>query len=354
LDLSFHDIMPAPVPQSSALSVGAGYARRLFTVVENFGLPRNGLLHHAAGALSDWEPSQARIPLPALLALFHSALALTGRRDLALEFGRMARPDTFDVLGYALMTCRNLGEAIELVPLYRRVVFDSGYSETQFAVAEGRARLAWVVLPEAQHPGLPYDELLAESLIASWCGFGRWITGTDMPLLEVRFRHAAPADPRPFASFFACPVVFGADENAVHFDARLLAQPLLQADAKLNLAMRDQARKAMEQNREENAETQQVRKSLARLMPKCEASLNHVAADLGMNPRTLQRRLAGADFSFQAILDDTRRELAQVYLRDAALSALDVALLLGYAEQSSFTRAFRHWFGSTPSAWRNH
>jgi AraC-like DNA-binding protein len=118
--------------------------------------------------------------------------------------------------------------------------------------------------------------------------------------------------------------------------------------------MRDQAHKAMEQNREENAETQQVRKSLARLMPKCEASLNHVAADLGMNPRTLQRRLAGADFSFQAILDETRRDLAQVYLRDAALSALDVALLLGYAEQSSFTRAFRHWFGSTPSAWRNH
>ena len=71
-----------------------------------------------------------------------------------------------------------------------------------------------------------------------------------------------------------------------------------------------------------------------------------------MTPRTLQRRLAGADYSFQDVLDATRRELAQVYLRDPALSALDVALLLGYAEQSSFTRAFRHWFDVTPSSWR--
>ncbi len=345
--------MPAPAPHVPALSVGAGYARRLFTVVENFGLPRDGLLRHASANLGGWEPSQARIPLPALLALFHSALALTGRRDLALEFGRMARPDTFDVLGYALMTCRNLGEAIDLVPLYRRVVFDSGYSETRFAVKDGCAKLAWIVLPEAQHPGLPYDELLAESLIASWCGFGRWITGTDMPLLEVRFRHDAPADSRPFASFFACPVVFRAGENAVLFDGSLLTQPLLQADAELNLSMRDQARRAMARSRGEHDVAQQVRQSLARLMPKCEANLKHVALDLGMNPRTLQRRLASADFSFQAILDETRRDLAQVYLRDAALSALDVALLLGYAEQSSFTRAFRHWFGSTPTAWRN-
>ena len=45
-------------------------------------------------------------------------------------------------------------------------------------------KLAWVVLPEATHAGLPYDELLAESLIASWVGLGRWITGAEMPLAE--------------------------------------------------------------------------------------------------------------------------------------------------------------------------
>ncbi len=345
-----------PQPASTAATkpgVGAGYARRLCDLVERFGLPRQVLLRHAAAELGEWDPAQSRIPLPALLALFRSALILTGRRDLGLEFGRHVRPDTFDVLGYALMTCRNLGEAIGLVPLYRRVVFDAGYSETRLSEHGGIVKLAWVVLPEATRAGLPYDELLAESLIASWYGFGRWITGAEMPLAEVHFRHTAPHDTQPFAGFFGCPVRFAAGENALLFDSALLAQPLLQADVELNLAMRDEARKAIDRSRSEQDIAAQVRKLLAPRLPKCETTLKHIAAGLGITPRTLQRRLASADISFQEVLDATRRDLAQVYLRDPALSALDVALLLGYAEQSSFTRAFRSWFDITPTAWRN-
>lgn len=336
----------------TALCVGAGYARRLFDLVERFGLPREVLKKHAAAQLDGWEPTQPRIPLTALLALFESALTLTGRRDLGLEFGRQARPDTFDALGYALMTCRNLGEAIGLVPLYRRVVFDSGYSETLIGREGADVKLTWVILPDAGRAGLPYSELLTESLIASWYGLGRWIAGAELPLREVRFRHGAPEDPLPFANFFGCPVRFGAGENALLFAPELLAQPLVQADAELNLAMCNEARKAIERRQGESGIAAQVAQMLAPRLPKCEATLKHVAAGLGITPRTLQRRLASADFSFQTVLDDTRRELAQVYLRDPALSALDVALLLGYAEQSSFTRAFRHWFGTTPSAWR--
>lgn len=346
--------MPRASPPSPAvqLSVGAGYARRLFGVVESFGLPRTLLLRHAGAALGRWEPQQPRIPLAALVALFRSALTLTGRRDLALEFGRQARPDTFDVLGYALMTCRNLGEAIGLVPLYRRVVFDDGYSETLVGTEGNIAWLAWVVQPGIRSTALPYEPLLAESLIASWCGFGRWITGADMPLVEVRFRHPAPEDTAPFRSYFGCPVRFDAGENSLRFDRCLLAQPLLQADTDLNLAMRDEARKAIARRHGNDALAVRVGQALAPLMPKCEASLKHVALALDMAPRTLQRHLAGAGYSFHELLDAARRELAQVYLRDPGLSVLDVALLLGYAEQSSFTRSFRSWFGTTPSAWR--
>jgi AraC-like DNA-binding protein len=284
--------------------------------------------------------------------LFRSALALTGRRDLAVEFAREVRPDTFDALGYALMSCRDLGEAIALVPLYRRVVFDAGYSETVFSVGERSAKLAWVVLPQAAQAGSPYCELLAESLVASWFKLGCWIAGTELPLREVRFAHAAPDDRVPFERFFDCPVRFACGENALLFDRELLGRPLTQADAALNLVMREQARRIIEQLQGEPGLAGQVRQILMRLMPRCEATLPRVAAQLALTPRTLQRRLDAGGLAFHALLGAARRELALLYLRDPALSVLDVALLLGYAEQSSFTRAFRVWFGVAPSVWR--
>jgi hypothetical protein len=73
--LSFHDTLRLTVPHqatdpAAAPGVGAGYARRLCELVERFGLPRQGLLRHAGPDLAGWDPAQARIPLPALLALF--------------------------------------------------------------------------------------------------------------------------------------------------------------------------------------------------------------------------------------------------------------------------------------------
>lgn len=341
-----------PVTSRAGPGANPAYARRLLALVEGFGLPRAALLRHAGVEMPERAGTPARLPLSALLALFGSALSLTGRRDLGLEFGREVRPDTFDALGYALMSCRDLGEAIALLPLYRRVVFDAGYSETAFSVGQDSARLAWVVLPRAAADGPAYCELLAESLVASWFKLGCWITGSELPLHEVRFVHPAPADPRPFERFFGCPVHFASGENALLFARALLARPLAQADAALNLEMRDRARQIIEQLQGEPGLAGQVRQALMRLMPQCEASIERVAGQLALTPRTLQRRLDASGLSFHALLGEVRGELALVYLRDPALSVLDVALLLGYAEQSSFTRAFRVRFGMAPSVWR--
>jgi AraC-like DNA-binding protein len=56
--------------------------------------------------------------------------------------------------------------------------------------------------------------------------------------------------------------------------------------------------------------------------------------------------------SFQSLLDETRFQLAKSYLLDSSLDLVEMALLLGYSEQSAFTRAFRHWTGMAPAQWR--
>ena len=77
-----------------------------------------------------------------------------------------------------------------------------------------------------------------------------------------------------------------------------------------------------------------------------------MAALLEITPRTLQRRLRDEGRSFKQVLDALRRDLAPVYLADPGLSSLDIASLLGFAEQSSFTRACKEWTGHTPTQYR--
>ena len=77
-----------------------------------------------------------------------------------------------------------------------------------------------------------------------------------------------------------------------------------------------------------------------------------IAAVLGMSERTLQRRLTAEGTSFQLLLDDTRRELARHYLGQRTVSLADIAYLLGFSDQSSFFRAARRWFGSSPRDYR--
>ena len=77
-----------------------------------------------------------------------------------------------------------------------------------------------------------------------------------------------------------------------------------------------------------------------------------IAALLGMSERTLQRRLVAEGTAFQRLLDDTRRELARHYLGQREVSLADSAYLLGFSDQSSFFRAVRGWFGSSPRQYR--
>jgi AraC-like DNA-binding protein len=94
------------------------------------------------------------------------------------------------------------------------------------------------------------------------------------------------------------------------------------------------------------------RASLVSLIRDGQTSLAALAEAHHLSPRSLQRRLAEQGSSFQHLLDSTRQQLAEAYLRDPHLELAEIALLLGYSEQSAFARAFRQWTGLAPAQWR--
>jgi AraC-like DNA-binding protein len=83
-----------------------------------------------------------------------------------------------------------------------------------------------------------------------------------------------------------------------------------------------------------------------------ELSEMEIAQHLHMSRRTLQRKLAEAETTYQKLIDDTRRELALSYIEDPRHSITDITFMLGFSQQSAFTRAFKRWTRLPPTDYR--
>jgi AraC-like DNA-binding protein len=98
--------------------------------------------------------------------------------------------------------------------------------------------------------------------------------------------------------------------------------------------------------------SQRVREEITKGLPRGEPRREDIARALHLSERTLQRRLHDEGSSFQELLEDTRRDLARRYLRQRQLPLAEAAYLLGFAEQSTFQRACRRWFATSPHKYR--
>lgn len=97
---------------------------------------------------------------------------------------------------------------------------------------------------------------------------------------------------------------------------------------------------------------EQVYSILRPLIVSQTCSSEHLASMLSLHPRTLNRRLEEQGTSYREIVGNLRYEVAKQFLLDSNMPLIKISTMLGYADASVFTRAFRRWSGITPSAWR--
>lgn len=268
---------------------------------------------------------------------------------LGLAIAQGIGPRHFGVVGYIALACANLGEALRRLERYHALVYDINL-----------ARLSWqadrVCIDWGTERGRP-GQLVDETALAALVHLARDLTGTpagspNWPLLEMWFVNPAPPDRAPYDAFFGCPVRFGQTHSRIAFASSYLALPLRKSDPDLLAFLDRQAEALLQQMNRLPSALEPVRQALVHQIREGQTSLAALAQALGTSARTLQRQLAAQGLSFQGLLHDTRRRLAEEYLRDPALDLAEIALMLGYSEQSAFTRAFRDWCGCTPGQWR--
>lgn len=340
--------MQAPVPLAGSISIA--YVQGLVDHLERRGVAPQRLLAGVQLEPSILDQREARIAASVYVDLLELGLALSGDADLGLHLGETVRPGHFGVLGYLLMSCATLGDALHRQARYAELVGSLGRvelaDEPPRAGYEPLVRHSWEpLLPRQQRQ-------LAEETLACWLRFGHWISGLEQAPVEVRFRHPAPADTTEHRRIFRCPVLFGQADNALVFPRRLLALPLGQADSQIQRTLDAYAGRLLESIRRGEGVLERARQCLAERLPEQAVDLEALAGELALSPRTLQRRLRDSGLSFSRLVDETRQQLVLHHLRDPALELADVASLVGFSETGSLARAFRRWTGQSLGQYR--
>jgi len=255
------------------------------------------------------------------------------------------RPASFDVVAYAMMSSPNLLGLLERLVRYVGIVSDAA----NLAVTEDQEGCRMIL--ELFGGGQPVPRQRFEFDLMTILAFSRWVTNRDLRPLALELRFPAPADLRPYQDAFKCVLRFNARWNALLFARADMMAPLPTAHPVLAGVHERLAAEHLQ--RLDHTETRgQTRAAIIRRLPDGEPRRKDIAEALKMSERTLQRRLEAEGTSFQRLLDDTRRELAQQYLGQADVSVADTAYLLGFHDQSSFFRASKRWFGTSPRHYR--
>lgn len=333
-----------PPTQPSQASVSASLTQAILHAASRLGLERGALLDACGLHDEQLADPDARVPFSAQERLWHELDERLQHAEPGLLLGRNLTPGPFSVLNYLLQSSATLGDALSAALRYQRLGGEGGELQVE---ERGEALL---LLYRPLHPQHPATRIRVLAMMACWVQMTTPLLD-GFHLLGAQFRHAAPADLAPYREVFACPLQFAADDYAIALPRTLRDVPLVQANPPLQQLLRQHA-EALLARLPSASLSARVIGLLGEQLAHGEPDRGELARCLHLSERTLQRRLAEEGCSYQQLLADTRRQLAEQHLREGRLPAAEIGLLLGYSEPSVFFRAFRQWTGLTPGEYR--
>ncbi len=299
-------------------------------------------LHAAVGPLP--EDPAALVPQRSYLALWEDALAQYGDPALPTVLALAIPFGAFGALDYLVGSADTLGGCVESARLHFAMVASDVWLDVHALDAGVRS---------VQVRGLPdLPPAIFEFTLASILGRLRHLGGDAFAPLHVGLPVPRPAhDPRRDSAYGKA-LVYGYPCAEIVMSAQTWESPCADADPYLHATLRQLAQQLQVHKPADSPLESALRMRLRGALAKGQADAGQMARLLGVSERTLQRRLTEIDRSYTQVVEDFRREESARLLSDRSLHLVEVAARLGYAEQTSFTRAFKRWHRTTPGSWR--
>lgn len=327
-------------------TVYASSINAVLQVAERFGVRREEIL-----ALDQLQPGWLqhggdRLPVARMFDIYRLAAQLSGHEDIGLYVGRAQYFGGLNLLLYMSTICHSFRDYLNLVPSILKLRGDIGEVAIQ---RDGEMiRLEWLPMQDETRQ----ERYLSDEVLYSSQAIVNTLCVDPIPVRRAHFTYAAPADKTQLELAFGTDLHFGQAVSCLFFDRAALNSPVIKLDYELSQDVTNALRDLFEEEQASDPFLHTARQAIVRALPAGEVSIDGLATELGVSRRTLQRRLTNRDTHFMQVLAEVRTQLATRYLADKRLGITEIAFLLGYSDQASFSNAFRGWKGMSPSEYR--
>lgn len=278
-----------------------------------------------------------------LRALWHHAVSLSGDPLFGLHFGESLQLAALGIVGEVIKSSPSIGAALEAACSLIPQITDLCSASVAIATDQFSVELSVTDEPISNISRHIADFLMVFCVHELDGLVLRKVTPLKVKIPGSSFNSAE------YGRVFRCTPNFGAHNYQVTFDGELLRAPLLTANYETQQALLDivAAAKNTKINQKSSFHSK-VQDYVSGNVYLGIPTLQEVAANFNMTPRSLQRRLRGESTSYQQIADEIRRKLAVEYIKTGRYPIKEISAILGYNEVSAFSRAFKRWTGQPP------
>jgi AraC-like DNA-binding protein len=317
--------------------------RTAIEMLRDLGIDPKPVVESIGLSLDLFRDPDGEAPLAATLKLLTACARVSGLPHFSLLAGAHNGLATLGVFGHLALTAPDVRTAIDDIIGFLSV-FDR-VASARLAVEHDTAVLNYLF----DFPSATGAADFCDGATAAISRMLRGICGENWRPLRVRLPRRRPANVTPYLETFGCEVTFGADFASIEFPARLLTRTPSGANATLRAFLEELVRQAEQKS---GAEIERVRRIIRRQLVGGRPAVDEAAAALGIHRRTLARRLSAEGLTFKGLVGDLRFEIANDLLAKSDAPIARIAEMLGYSDQTVFSRAFSSRFGHPPSDMR--
>ncbi|HUD91733.1 AraC family transcriptional regulator [Sphingobium sp.] len=341
-----------PVPGN----VSAAIARDLLRLVEEFGddpqaLMRQAGLAHLAPMLLMTGRAGSPLAHDDFTRLYAHCTWVLDDHAARQEAREPLTKAGLDMMCHCIITCRTLRDAIERADRFSQLLAPR-LSRLVLKEEDGVARLSMPTIRRVRNACAYLSDLTG---LSTYHRLFSWLIGEDMTLLGAAMRYPPLLDERTVSHLVPCPVQHGAPENGLRFASAYLDRPVIRSPFELDHLLIFFPFDMEAPLSKEAPLSERIAHLFSAMLASSEtpAPAAQLARRFGISVATLKRRLLAEGTSLARIKAEARLGMACQLLSDPRLTITEVGRRARFSDTGAFRRAFHHWTGQSPSAWRD-